>query len=96
MSTPVVPPTPPVRVAAIPQVILQEAESDALTDTRAGFAIWGLIYVAVIAVCAVLGYLLVEWVSQGNQNARTALVPIALFISGLFVPSPLKAIPKGN
>jgi membrane protein YdbS with pleckstrin-like domain len=72
----------------VEDTVIDQAGQDALEARDSGLAVWGLIYIAVLFVLAVVAYLLIAWISKGNQDARSALVALAVFAAGVVVPSP--------
>jgi hypothetical protein len=73
---------------------VQLAETAALTGKSAGVFVWILVYLVVLAVGVLGGYLIYQAVSMHNVQATTWVAGIAAFATALFVPSPAATLLK--
>jgi len=94
---PATPPTVPVTTTTTQTVTaaetpIQLAEQAALSGKSAGVAVWGLVYIGVICLFVLAGYLIYQAVSLHNVQATTWVAGIAAFVSALLVPSPVRAL----
>lgn len=84
VETPV---TGTVQATITPTALIGEAESDALSGTGASLQIWIVIYILLVAVLILGGYLVTQYVSYHNAAAQGILIPVALYVAGLFTPA---------
>jgi hypothetical protein len=94
------PPTPTPVTTTTTQTVtatenpVQLAETAALTGKSAGVFVWILVYLVVIAVGVLTGYLIYQAVSLHNVQATTWVAGIAAFATALFVPNPVSLLKR--
>jgi hypothetical protein len=94
-TTPVIPvTTTTTQTVTAAENPVQLAETAALTGKSAGVFVWILVYLVVLAVGVLGGYLIYQAVSMHNVQATTWVAGIAAFATALFVPSPAATLLK--